>query len=305
MTGVEDQSRRQAPAPAQPPRYRSHRQSGFTLVEVMVVILVIGILLAVSIPTFLGARNRAHDVAARSSLAIAVNAARAMVLSDSSTDLTDADASRLSLAEPSLTFVPGNQASTGPMVVSLDASSADRWVATVQSRSGICFATEITPSSTDTYSSSSCSAGLASDANEPVNVAPVSGIAMTSDWRDPGYEAVNMVDGSLATFAHSDWVGGQSTSFDIGRTTTILDISLWNRPDCCQNRMANMWIVVSDSPISTDVNTARASGAASFYLSGIVGSPSTVAINAEGQHVRIFASGPVFHLAEIEIMALP
>jgi type IV pilus assembly protein PilA len=43
-------------------------ERGFTLIELMVVVLVIAILLAVAIPTFLGARERANDRAAQSNL---------------------------------------------------------------------------------------------------------------------------------------------------------------------------------------------------------------------------------------------
>lgn len=39
--------------------------SGFTLVEVMVIVIVIGVLIAIGLPTFLGARNKASDTAAK------------------------------------------------------------------------------------------------------------------------------------------------------------------------------------------------------------------------------------------------
>ena len=43
-------------------------QDGFTLIELMVVVLIIAILIAIAIPTFLGARQRAQDRAAQSDL---------------------------------------------------------------------------------------------------------------------------------------------------------------------------------------------------------------------------------------------
>jgi type IV pilus assembly protein PilA len=41
---------------------------GFTLIELMVVVLIIAILLAIAIPTYLGARERANDRAVQSNL---------------------------------------------------------------------------------------------------------------------------------------------------------------------------------------------------------------------------------------------
>ncbi|HUP85047.1 MAG TPA: prepilin-type N-terminal cleavage/methylation domain-containing protein [Acidimicrobiales bacterium] len=41
---------------------------GFTLIELMVVVLIIAVLLAIAIPTFLGARQRANDRAVQSNL---------------------------------------------------------------------------------------------------------------------------------------------------------------------------------------------------------------------------------------------
>ena len=47
---------------------RRDDEEGFTLIELMVVVLIIAILIAIAIPTFLGARERAQNRAAQSNL---------------------------------------------------------------------------------------------------------------------------------------------------------------------------------------------------------------------------------------------
>ena len=59
-------------------RRRREDEQGFTLIELMVVVLIIAILIAIAIPTFLGAQDRARDRAAQSDLRNALTAAKSI-----------------------------------------------------------------------------------------------------------------------------------------------------------------------------------------------------------------------------------
>ena len=59
-------------------RLQGEREGGFTLIELMVVVLIIAILIAIAIPTFLGARTRAQNRAAQASLRNGLVAAKSI-----------------------------------------------------------------------------------------------------------------------------------------------------------------------------------------------------------------------------------
>jgi type IV pilus assembly protein PilA len=141
---------------------RREDEDGFTLIELMVVVLIIAILIAIAIPTFLGARQKAQDRAAQSNLRNALTAAKTAYVD--SQDYTQVTAAALASIEPSLQYASAS-ASTGQSLISVATPSSTEIDLAAKSQSGTCFYLKDTTTTGTSYgktSSGSCDASSTS-----------------------------------------------------------------------------------------------------------------------------------------------
>lgn len=106
---------------------RMKSQKGFTLIELLVVIIIIAILAAIAIPTFLGQRQKAQDSAAKSIVRNSMTAIESAYVDTQ--DFTDVTQAMLVAIEPSIAWPAAGAAGvcTAPAAASLAASNIVSW----------------------------------------------------------------------------------------------------------------------------------------------------------------------------------
>jgi hypothetical protein len=146
----------------------------------------------------------------------------------------------------------------------------------------------------------------------PVNVAQGKSASQSSTF--PGFAtdgAASAVDGST----DGNFGDGSVTAtnldpnpwwqVDLGASTAVSSIVIWNRTDCCGTRLGDYWVFVSDTPfLATDTPTTL-QGRAGTFASHQTSAPSPSAIitaGAQGRYVRVqLSTANYLSLAEVQV----
>ncbi len=118
-------------------RTRLNKDEGFTLIELMVVVLIIAILVAIAIPTFLGQRKNAQDSAAKSDLRNGLATEKAYYSVNQVFSADDAPGGELADIEPNLFGLPAGDEKIDTVLV---AAADDAVCLATASDSGTWFA---------------------------------------------------------------------------------------------------------------------------------------------------------------------
>jgi len=127
-------------------------------------------------------------------------------------------------------------------------------------------------------------------------------------------DAAKAVDGNdngafFTTPTSSSSVSATDTQFqpwwevDLEANNLIESINFYNRTDGV-DKTQNCYVLISNNPFtSADLVGARAEASYEYYISGLVGSPSVINPNVEGQYIRVQMEGSGYLvIAELEAM---
>ncbi len=125
-------------------------------------------------------------------------------------------------------------------------------------------------------------------------------------------ESGRAVDGNTdGNFANNSVTHTQEGSnnwwqVDLGNNYLLKELKIWTRTDCCEWRLNNFYVLVSDQPFdSTDIQeTINQTGVSSYFISGNAGRPTEITINRTGRYIRIqLTNRDALSLAEVQVMA--
>jgi uncharacterized repeat protein (TIGR01451 family) len=92
---------------------------------------------------------------------------------------------------------------------------------------------------------------------------------------------------------------------DLGASSMVGSVVIWNRTDCCGSRLGDYWVFVSDTPFSAADTPATLQGRAGTFASHQTTAPSpstAIAAAAQGRYVRVqLSEANYLSLAEVQV----
>ncbi|KRV47874.1 glycoside hydrolase [Wenjunlia vitaminophila] len=137
----------------------------------------------------------------------------------------------------------------------------------------------------------------------------VFGASSTQSSTDYNGAAARAADGNR----YGDFTGGSVThtsqeaepywQTDLGASKRLDKVVVWNRTDCCVDRLSNFWVIASDTPITArsleEARTRR--GVTATRVAALSGPSVEVAFDRSARYLRIQLEGTDYlSLAEVE-----
>ncbi|MEO3765637.1 alpha-L-fucosidase [Streptomyces sp. B5E4] len=130
-------------------------------------------------------------------------------------------------------------------------------------------------------------------------------------WEAPAGRAVdgdtngNFPGGSV-THTAEDGSAEPWWQVDLGAARALDDVSIWNRTDCCANRLKDFWVLASEEPITADsLEEARsAPGVTAVHVTEQAGRPTAVQLpeGTDARYLRVQLAGTdPLSLAEVQV----
>ncbi len=112
------------------------------------------------------------------------------------------------------------------------------------------------------------------------------------------FGANKVVDGNGNTFNHTNSQNNPWWEVDLGSNQNIGQVKIWNRGNCCQNRLNNFDIKVYDRRGGSQIKSVFVSGQPST-------NGSTYNVNATGRVVRVQLRGNnrILHMDQLQVLA--
>jgi hypothetical protein len=112
-------------------------------------------------------------------------------------------------------------------------------------------------------------------------------------------------DYTRGSVTHTDAEREAWWQVDLGTSPRIDRVAVWNRTDCCAERLSKFYVLVSDAPFaSSSLQTALGQpGVSQYYVDGVAARPTEIPIARTGRYVRIQLAGTNYlSIAELEVI---